>query len=80
MRIIVMLLGTFAASVALAGEPTVAFQYVDDSGVVSFTDEERRIPARYKERSQEIILGELSDYAKFTYVITVPVPADQERP
>ncbi len=41
------------ATVAHAGE---IFRYVDSYGVVSFTDNEKRIPAAYKDVAEKIIL------------------------
>lgn len=75
-NVFVVLLITLAASVALADGPTVAFKYVDDSGVVSFTDDEKRVPAKYKERAEKVTLGELGDYERFTS-LKVPVASTE---
>lgn len=77
-NVFVVLIVTLAASVALADGPTVAFKYVDDAGVVSFTDDEKRVPAKYKERAEKVTLGELGDYERFTS--SAPVASTTESP
>jgi hypothetical protein len=71
-NVFVVLIVAFAASVALANEPTVAFKYVDASGALSFTDDEKRVPAKYKATAEKVTLGELGDYERFTAVTAVP--------
>jgi hypothetical protein len=73
-NIFVVLIVVLAASVALADGPTVAFKYVDDSGVVSFTDEEKRVPVKYKDRAEKITLGGLGDYERFTAITVASTP------
>jgi hypothetical protein len=77
-NIFVVLIVVLAASVALADGPTVAFKYVDDSGVVSFTDDEKRVPQKYKERAEKVTLGALGDYDRFT--VLAPVATTVESP
>jgi hypothetical protein len=79
-NVFVVLIVTLAASVALADGPTVAFKYVDDSGVVSFTDDEKRVPAKYKERAEKVTLGGLDDYERFTKAATIIVASPSEFP
>jgi hypothetical protein len=43
------------ATAAQAGE---IFRYVTEDGVVSFTDELKRVPARYKDVAERVILDE----------------------
>ncbi len=70
-KILVVLVVVFAASVALAGGPTVVFKYVDSFGTVSFTDDEGRVPAKYKAVAEKLTLGALADYDRFTAVAPV---------
>lgn len=76
-NVFVVLVVTLASSVALADGPTVAFKYVDDAGVVSFTDDEKRVPAKYKDRAEKVTLGELGDYERFTAVTVAAEAAAQ---
>jgi hypothetical protein len=78
-NVFVVLIVVLAASVALADGPTVAFKYVDDSGVVSFTDDEKRVPAKYKATAEKITLGALGDYDRFTALSTVGVTVESPR-
>ena len=75
-NVFILLIAVLASSVALADGPTVAFKYVDADGVVSFTDEEKRIPAKYKETAEKVTLGGLGDYERFTAVTVAPVAVE----
>ncbi len=52
-NIVAVVLILILASVAHAGD---IFQYVDSYGVTSFTDDEKRIPAAYKDAAEKIVL------------------------
>ena len=65
-KFLVVLIVFLAPSAALADEPTVAFRYVNSSGIVSFTDEAKRVPAMYKEQATQVTLGALADYERYT--------------
>jgi hypothetical protein len=78
-NVFVVLIVTLAASVALADGATVAYKYVDASGVISFTDDEKRVPAKYKDVAEKVTLGELGDYERFTALSTVGVTVESPR-
>ena len=71
-NVFIVLIVVLASSVALADGPTVAFKYVDSSGTLSFTDDEKRVPAKYKATAEKVTLGELGDYDRFTAVTDGP--------
>ena len=72
-NVLVVLIVVFVASVAMANEPTVAFKYVNSAGVVSYTDDEKRVPKAYKAAAEQVTLGGLADYERFTPVTVLPV-------
>ncbi len=67
-KLVVLVAFALASSVALAGEPTVAFKYVDSAGVVSYTDDKERVPKAYKATVEKVTLKKLADYERFTKV------------
>ena len=70
-NVFIVLIAVLASSVALADGPTVAYKYVDSFGTLSFTDDEDRVPAKYKATAEKVTLGALADYDRFTAVATV---------
>ena len=67
-NVFIVLIVVLAASVALADGSTVAYKYVDSFGILSFTDDADRVPAKYKAAAEKVTLGSLADYDRFTAV------------
>ena len=72
--IVLWLIVCLTPTIVLAGGESndtsgvVAFVWTSDSGTVSFTDDEKRIPERYKKQARQLVLGDLKDYERFTIV------------
>lgn len=69
-NVLVVLIVLLSASVAMADGPTAAYRYVDASGTVSFTDDVKRVPAKYRNIAEKVTLGTLGNYERFTEVTT----------
>jgi hypothetical protein len=54
-----------AAADARTPDRTV-WQWTTEDGVVSFTDDEKQIPARYRDEARSRVLGRLDDYERYT--------------
>ncbi len=67
MRSLAIALILVLSTVAQAGE---VFRYVTKDGVVSFTDTEKTIPARYKDVTEKIEVGPFKDFDRLTVVTT----------
>lgn len=67
-NIFVVLIAVLVTSVALANGSTVAYKYVDSYGTLSFTDDEKRVPVKYRAGAEKVTLGALKDYDRFTAV------------
>lgn len=61
----------FAVSVAQAG---TVYRWVDDGGVLCFTDDEKRVPAVYQDKAEVFELGALADYSRYTKILNVFPP------
>ena len=72
--IVTFMFCTFFAAQAQAD----AFKYVTEDGVISFVDDEKRIPAHYKDQAEKIKLLGLEDYPRFTPVVPQP-PEEEEK-
>lgn len=77
-NVLIVLIAVLASSVALADGPTVAFKYVDSFGTLSFTDDENRVPVKYK-AAEKVTLGALGDYNRFTAIAPRDAEAALER-
>lgn len=75
MRIAIVVLAlVFAATVAQA-EGTY-FAWVTEDGVFSYTDDEKRVPAMYKDVAKELPFPKLAEYERLT-AMGKGVPAEQ---
>jgi hypothetical protein len=77
----VVLVVVFAASAVQAG---TIFRYVDNTGVVSFTDSLKRVPAKYMSEAKVVPSAKLEDYRRYTHIATpatavAPCRADGSR-
>ncbi len=57
------------ALVAALATPAAAgslYRFVTDEGTVSFTDDSKRIPARYRASADRLAVARLADYARYT--------------
>jgi hypothetical protein len=79
-NVFIVLIAVLATSVALADGPTVAFKYVDSYGTLSFTDDEKRVPAKYKAAAEKVTLGALGDYQRFTPISVAPAVVEAPTP
>lgn len=46
----------------------VAFMYTSNEGTLSYTDELKRVPAKYREQAERVVVGDWVDYPKLTIV------------
>ena len=69
--------GLVALSAALAAPAAAVsfYQWETEDGVIAYTDDPKRIPARYKVSARRRTLGQLSAYSRFTPTAEVK-PAD----
>ncbi len=64
--------GIVSLTVALGAGADV-YRYETDEGTISYTDDEQRVPARYRESMERIPPKRLRDYSRFTPVETRPL-------
>jgi hypothetical protein len=63
-----VLAAAFLVAAALPASAAGLYRWETESGGVAFTDDPKRIPARYRDDAVEIAPRDLSDYARFTEV------------
>jgi hypothetical protein len=62
-------LGAVAVAVALVASPALAvsvYTWTTDEGTLAFTDDAKRIPAKYKDAAQSRTIGSLKTYPRLT--------------
>ena len=72
--LLVLLVVLFAVSVAQAG---TVYRWVDDGKVLCFTDEVKKVPAKYQDKAETLELPALADYSRYTKAPS-PVPSRLE--
>ena len=71
-NVIIVLILAFATTVAQADGDKVVFKYTNASGVVSYTDDAKRVPEAFKPSAEKLTLGALIEYERFTPVRSAP--------
>ena len=64
--LVLTLVGFVSAAFAAPAVAGTAYQWTTDEGTVAFTDDPKRIPAKYKDAAVKRDLGKLKNYPRFT--------------
>jgi len=80
-----VLAAALLAAPALTAQAAGLYKWETESGAVAFTDDPKRIPARYRDQAVAVETRRLADYARFTEVASpvetaqAPAPSHAER-
>ena len=72
MRVLLFLIGLMLSTlwVLPANAKTLVYEYVDNYGILSFTNMEDRIPKAYVERAKSYEVDGLDSYEKYTPLVS----------
>lgn len=68
MRVVLTLVAGFVVGVSAEVLADTVYTWTTDDGTVSYTDDEKHVPARYRERVQVKVMQGLEGYYRFTPV------------
>ena len=77
--LVLTLVGFVSAAVAAPAAAGIAYQWTTGEGTVAFTDDPKRIPAKYKDAAVKRDLGKLKSYPRFTVSKTTSEASYAER-